>query len=188
MLPLSTPFQALMQVGLDWDRIPGALIPLVIFALRTTDLSLSTTRMLMVMRGRRWATWILAFMQSIIYIIGVAGVINNLDNPINLLAFAAGFASGNVVGILIENRLAPGHSHLRIISTGRGAAILERLHEAKIGATSLPAGGRDGTVEQIYCFVPRRKTPSTVDLILQVDPSAFISTAAVRRIDGGWQA
>jgi uncharacterized protein YebE (UPF0316 family) len=185
---LIEPIQGLMQIGLDWDSIPGAVVPLVIFALRTTDLSLSTTRMLMVMRGRRWTTWILAFMQSIIYLIGVAGVINNLDNPVNLLAFAAGFASGNVVGIFIENRLAPGHNHLRIISTGHGPAILERLHQAEIGATDISAGGRDGTVDQIYCFVPRRKTRATVQLILQVDPSAFISTAAVRRIDGGWQA
>ncbi|MGD8850339.1 MAG: DUF5698 domain-containing protein, partial [Anaerolineales bacterium] len=133
-------------------------------------------------------TWLLAFAQSIFYLFGVAGVISNLNNPMNILAFAAGFASGNVTGILIENRLAPGHSQIRIVSTGRGAAILEKLHEAEIGATDLSAGGRDGTVDQIYCFVPRRKARSTIKLILQVDPSAFISTVAVRRIDGGWQA
>ena len=188
MLALLEPLKEIAQITLDWDRIPVALVPLLIFALRTTDLSLSTTRMLMVMRGRRGITWVLAFFQSIIYVIGVAGVISNLGNPINLLAFAAGFASGNVTGILIENRLAPGHSHLRIISTGHGAAILEQLHAADVGATDLSAGGRDGTVDQIYCFVPRRKARATIDLILDVDPSAFISSIAVRRIDGGWQA
>jgi uncharacterized protein YebE (UPF0316 family) len=188
MFALINPLQSLVQIGLDWERIPVALVPVLIFALRTADLSLSTLRMLMLMRGQRWITWLLAFAQSILYIFGVAGVISNLDNPINLLAFAAGFASGNVTGILIENRLAPGHSHIRIVSTGHGAAILERLHEAEVGATDLTAGGRDGTVDQIYCFVLRRKARATVNLILQVDPSAFISTVAVRRIDGGWQA
>jgi uncharacterized protein YebE (UPF0316 family) len=187
MFSVIEPLKVFAQVGLDWDRIPVALVPLLIFALRTSDLSLSTVRMLMIMRGRRAITWVLAFLQSTIYIFGIAGVISNLDNPLNLLAFAAGFASGNVTGILIENRLAPGHSHLRIISTGRGAAILEHLHAADIGATDISAGGRDGTVDQIYCFVPRRRTRSIVNLILEIDPGAFISTVAVRRIDGGWQ-
>lgn len=188
MPSLSEPLQHLAQVGLDWGYIPAALIPLIIFLLRTADLSLSTLRMLSVMRGRRAAAWVLAFAQSLLYLFGVTGVISNLSNPLNLLAFAGGFASGNVVGILIENRLAPGHSHLRIVSTGYGAAILERLHEAEIGATDMSAAGRDGTVDQIYCFVPRRRTRATVELILQTDPKAFISTVAVRRIDGGWQA
>jgi uncharacterized protein YebE (UPF0316 family) len=176
------------QIGFDWSQIPVALIPFIIFLLRTGDLSLSTLRMLMVARGRRLTSWLLAFGQSILYIFGVAGVISNLDNPINLLAFAAGFASGNVIGIIIENRIAPGHSHLRVISTGYGAAILEHLHEAKIGATDMTASGRDGTVDQIYCFVPRRRGREAVALVLKIDPSAFISSVPVRRIDGGWRA
>ncbi len=188
MAALIDPLQHLAQIGIDWDRIPAALVPLIIFLLRTTDLSLSTLRMLSVMRGRRGPAWVLAFAQSILYLLGVVGVIANLSNPINLIAFAAGFASGNVAGILLESRLAPGHSHLRVISTGYGAAILEKLHEAEIGATDMTAGGRDGTVDQIYCFVPRRQARAAVNLILQIDPSAFISAVAVRRIDGGWHA
>jgi uncharacterized protein YebE (UPF0316 family) len=188
MLALIKPLQLLSQIGLDWDRIPPLLIPLIIFLMRSTDLSLSTLRMLMVTRGRRGASWLLAFAQSLFYLVGITGVISNLSNPINLLAFAAGFASGNVIGILIENRLAPGHSHLRIFSIGYGAAILDQLHQAEIGATDMAAGGRDGTVDQIYCFVPRRKARATVRMILQIDPSAFISAVPVRRIDGGWRA
>lgn len=184
---LVSPLPVLTQLGLDWDRVPVILVPLIIFALRTTDLSLSTLRMLMVLRGRRVPAWVLAFFQAILYLIGVSGVISNLNNLFNLLAFAAGFASGNVVGIIIENRLAPGHSHLRIVSTGRGAAILEHLHEAEIGATDLTAGGRDGTVDQIHCFVPRRIARTTIALVLNVDPSAFISAVPVRRLDGGWR-
>jgi uncharacterized protein YebE (UPF0316 family) len=188
MLALIESLRNLAQIGIDWDRIPMAFVPLIIFALRTTDLSLSTLRMHMVLRGRRMITWVLAFLQSSLYVIGVSGVISNLNNPLNLLAFAAGFATGNVVGIRLENRLAPGHSHLRVISTGYGAAILERLHETEIGATDMTAGGRDGTVDQIYCFVPRRKVRETTALILNVDPSAFISAVQVRRLDGGWKA
>lgn len=184
---LAPPLRWIAQGLLDWDRIPVEIVPLLIFALRTTDLSLSTLRMLMVLRGRRAITWVLAFFQSTLYIIGITGVISNLDQPLNLLAFAAGFASGNVVGMWIENRLAPGHSHLRVTSARRGAAILEHLHGAEIGATDMSAGGRDGTVDHIYCFVPRRELRRAVKLILRVDPSAFISTVQVRRIDGGWR-
>lgn len=188
MFALLEPLRNLVQIGIDWARIPAPVVPLIIFALRTGDLTLSTLRMLTVMRGQRWVSWVLAFCQSLLYVVGVAGVISNLDNPLNLLAFAAGFGSGNVVGMVIENRLGTGHNQLRIISSGYGAAILESLHEAGIGATDLSAAGRDGTVDQILCFVPRRKARPTIALILAVDRSAFISSVAVRRIDGGWQA
>jgi len=57
-------------------------------------------------------------------------VLSNLDNPLTILGYAAGFATGNVVGMLIEERLAIGHIHMSIISSARGVALAQALRDA----------------------------------------------------------
>jgi len=174
--------------GLDWSLLPPALVAPLIFLLRTCDLSLGTLRFLTVMRGRKATAWLLGFTQSLFYIVGIAGVITNLAQPLNLLAYAAGFATGTVAGVSIENRLAPGHILLRITSSHRGALILAQLHEQGIGATELSGIGKDGRVSMIYCFTPRRRIQYMRDLVLGLDPDAFLAIERVPALRGGWRA
>jgi len=174
-------------MSLDWSLIPAALLPLVILVIRIGNLSLSTLRVLTVVRGRKRAAWILGFVQSLLWVTVIAGVLNNLDNPWNLAAYAAGFATGNVLGIIIDGRIAPGHSLLRITSSIRGAAIMEALHQGGLGATEVAGSGRDGTVSLIYCYSPRRNVRKIKELVLQHDPQAFMTLLQVRQIGGGWE-
>src|SRR5512137_453094 len=88
----------------------------LIFLLRVSDMTLDTLRVLVVMRGRKGIAWVLGFFQSIIFVTAITSVLANLDNPLNILGYAAGFATGNVVGMLIEERLAIGHIQLSIVS------------------------------------------------------------------------
>lgn len=171
-----------------WARLPAAWFPLLIFLLRTVGISLATLRMLSVVRGRRLTAWCIAFVQSLLYVTVIAGTIANLDNPWNLVAFAGGFATGNVVGISLEGILAPGHTLLRISSAHVGTAVAEALRGEGWGATEVPARGRDGTVSLIYCYVPRREMPRARQAILEQDPEAFITALHVRSLSGGWRA
>jgi len=146
---------------IDFSIIPPLLLTVGIFFLRVTDMSLDTLRVLFVIRGRRPQAWILGFMQSALWVIAITSVLNNLDNLWNIVAYASGFASGNVVGMIIEERLAIGHSHLRIISSRRGDAIVEAVRAAGYAATEVAGRGKDGTVALISCSVRyRKKTPT----------------------------
>jgi len=68
--------------------------------------------MLSVARGRKPQAWLLGFLQALLFITVVSGLFSSLQSPLNLAAYAAGFASGTVVGMALESRLAPGHSLL----------------------------------------------------------------------------
>jgi uncharacterized protein YebE (UPF0316 family) len=176
------------MIGLSWDQVPESYIPLIIFGLRTLDLTVATLRMLLVVRGRKTLAWIFGLIQSASFVLGIAGVLGNLSNPINLLAYAAGFATGNVVGITIEARLAPGESLLRIVSSNWGALLTESLRNIGHGVTEVLGHGMEGTVSVIYCYVPRREVRSTKGEILAIDPNAFITVQGVRQLRGGWWA
>jgi uncharacterized protein YebE (UPF0316 family) len=104
-------------------------------------MTMDTLRVLVVLRGRKGIAWVLGFFQALIFVLAIGSVLSNLDNPLNVLGYAAGFATGNVVGMLIEERLAIGHVQLSIISSGRGSALADncarRLCHAEIPAARM---------------------------------------------------
>jgi uncharacterized protein YebE (UPF0316 family) len=179
-------------VGLPALPLPAGLptwaLPVLIFFLLTLNNALDTVRMLSLARGQRAAAWLAGFTQAGLFVTAIAGLLANLENPWNLAAFTAGFASGTVLGILTEARLAPGHRLVRIVSSRRGAAIADALRHRGWGATEFAARGQDGTVTLIWCHVPRRDAPAVTDRALELDPEAFITAENVRLSRGGWRA
>lgn len=169
--------------------IPAGLMPLVIFALRVSDMSLDTLRVLFVIRSQRGLAWVLGFFQSLVWVVAITTVLSNLGNLWNVVGYAAGFATGNVVGIVIEEKLALGHGHMRIISSSRGTAIAQAIRDAGYAATELPGRGRDGTVTVINCSVRRRDVRRVQKQVKEIDPNAFITVQEVRPLHRGfWRA
>ncbi len=161
----------------------------LIFVLRVCDMSLDTLRVLVVMRGRKGAAWVLGFFQAMIFVLAISSVLKDLDNPLNILGYAAGFATGNVVGMLIEERLAIGHVQLSIVSSRFGNAIAEQLRQEGYAITEIPARGRDGMVSLLTCGVLRKNVDRVHRSVKQVDPSAFITAEDVRPVRRGlWRA
>jgi uncharacterized protein YebE (UPF0316 family) len=174
---------------IDFSIIPPLLLTVGIFFLRVTDMSLDTLRVLFVIRGRRPPAWVLGFTQSALWVIAITSVLNNLDNLWNIVAYASGFATGNVVGMIIEERLAIGHSHLRIISSRRGNAIVEAVRAAGYAATEVAGRGKDGTVALISCSVRRRDISRVQKEIYKKDPDAFVTLEEIRPLHRGyWRA
>jgi uncharacterized protein YebE (UPF0316 family) len=166
--------------------LDSLLSALLIFGLRTTDITLATLRLLMVMRSRKLAAWVLGFFQALVFVIAISKILSDIGNWLNLIGYAAGFATGNVVGMFLEERLALGHTHLRIISSHQGPAIVERLRSEGYGVTEIPARGKDGMVTLLNCSVQRRRLGKARQVIEQIDPEAFITSEDVRALQHGF--
>ncbi len=116
-------------------------------------------------------------------------MLSDLDNLLNVVGYAAGFATGNVVGMLIEERLAIGHTHINIVSSRRGSAIAEHLRADGYAVTEIPARGKDGMVSLLNLSVLRKNGEKVRKLVNQIDPDAFITAEDVRPIRRGfWRA
>lgn len=175
---------------MELDLTPAALwIAFTIFLMRVGDMSLDTIRVLFVVRGRKGLAWVLGFAQALIFVIAISSVLSNLDNIINVITYAAGFATGNVLGMIIEERLAIGHIQLSIISPSRGAVIAQQLRDAGYGVTEFSARGKDGMVSVIQCSVLRKDISNVETTVLEADPGAFITAEDVRPVRRGfWRA
>lgn len=161
----------------------------LIFLLRVCDMSLDTLRMLVVMRGKKGIAWVFGFMQSAIFVVAIASVLSDLKNPLYVLGYAAGFATGNVVGMLIEERLAIGHIHMTVFSSSLGSAIAQRMRDEGFAITEVSARGKDGMVTLLHVNVLRRKVDQVHKIVNEVDESAFITAEDMRPVRRGfWRA
>jgi uncharacterized protein YebE (UPF0316 family) len=162
---------------------------LVIFLLRVTDMSLDTLRLLFVVKGKKPIAWILGFLQSLVFVVAISTVLSNLNNILNIIGYAAGFATGNVLGMFIEERLAIGHIAMRVISSKQGIRIAEALRKAGFAVTEIKARGKDGKVSLLNSSILRRDVSRFEGLVLKAEPGAFITAEDVRPIRVGfWRA
>lgn len=168
---------------------PAWLAALLIFCLRITDMTLDTLRVLFVVRGRKRLVWLLGFCQSAVFVIAITQVLSHLDTPLTVLGYAAGFATGNVVGITIEQRLALGHVRLQIISRRKGNDLAKALRDGGFGVTEMFARGKDGTVRVLTADVLRRDVNRARQLVNEADGNAFMTSEDVRPVwRGFWRA
>lgn len=160
--------------------LPGQWLAVLIFFARIVDVTLGTLRTILVVRGRVLMSSLLGFVEVTIWIFVITRVMKNLDNPWNMLGWAAGFATGNAVGILVERRLAMGKMVLRIITRRQGETVAAALRGLGFGVTSFEGRGMDGTVRLLYVVIDRAKSGTVKDVALQIDPDAVLITEDVR--------
>lgn len=160
---------------------------LFIFVARCVDVCLATLRILMVMRARRIAAAAVGFFEAVVWVLVVARVMAHLDNPVNLLVYALGFASGTYVGGIIEEKVAVGHLTLQVIcDDAHGAAMAEMLRDKGFAVTTMDAQGRDGPRKIIYVIAGRRWVPHVMGAVRAIDETAFVSVVDSRVAQGGF--
>jgi uncharacterized protein YebE (UPF0316 family) len=161
----------------------------LIFSLRVADMTLDTLRVLFVMRGKKQIAWVLGFFQSAIFVLAIGRVLTQINNPLNVIGYAAGFATGNVVGMIIEEKIAIGHILVNVISPRRGSAIVSQLRQNGYAVTELSGRGKDGMVSMLNCSVLRKQVEPVQQIVTEIDPEAFITVEDVRPLKHGfWRA
>jgi uncharacterized protein YebE (UPF0316 family) len=156
----------------------------VIFLARILDVSLGTLRTLLVIRSYRFYAALLGFLETVVWVLAAAQVLRNLNAWYLVVAYAAGFAAGNVVGIWLESKLAVGMELVRAISENREIHLAERLRAARYGVIEL--AGTDGLrpVEVLLITERRRKVPGLLSLIKTLDPTAVCTISDAKRYTG----
>ncbi len=121
-------------------------------------------------------------------IFALSWLVSDLGNWMKILGYAMGFASGLVVGMLIESRLAFGFTNLQVVTPHRGLEMAQGLRDQGYAVTEVSAHGKDGAVEILYCSVMRKYESKIFAAISNLDPEAFITAKNVYRIQHGfWQ-
>jgi uncharacterized protein YebE (UPF0316 family) len=169
----------------NFDWYSFVLLPLIIFLARILDVSIGTIRIVMVSRGKKLLAPLLGFLEVLIWIIAIGEIMQNLDNWINIVAYAAGFATGNYIGLIIEERLAMGVVRIQIITIKSASDLIAKLKSSGYGITHHEATGANGKVSIIYSIINRTDMSRVINLIKNYNPNAFYSVEDVRFVNRG---
>lgn len=166
------------------DEINWTLTAMVFFA-RIVDVSLGTMRIIFTSKGKRLLAPLMGFVEVFIWIVVVSQLVKNVSNLAGYLAYAAGFAAGNYVGMVIENRLAIGTLMVRAIVSGDPVNLIQTLIEAGYGVTYFDAQGASGPVKVIYTVIKRKEVKDVIKRIQDCDPDVFFTIEEVRQANKG---
>ena len=164
----------------------SSLGPLLIFFMRIVDVSLGTVRMLLIMRGQKvWAP-VIGFFEVLVWLLAAGTAIQHLESPWHVLGYAGGFAAGNLVGILIEQRLAFGFASVQVFAPSHGQELADALRAFGHGVTQLQGRGRQGPVDLLMSIVKRRDLPAISALVNDLAPESFVTVEEPNAIHHGW--
>lgn len=167
------------------------VMPVLIIMGRILDVSIGTIRIILVARGHRAAAPILGFFEVTIWLLAIGKVMDNMKSLSFLealpsyLAYGTGFALGNYIGMLIEEKVAVGMVAVRVITQRKSTRLPEELRTLGYGVTVLEGMGAKGPVTILFAVLPRKLLGRVIELINVYNPKAFYSVETVRRYGGG---
>lgn len=163
-------------------EINGSILTLLlaIFSARIIDVSIGTLRIIFLTRGLKYRAAILGFFESLVWVIAISQVMTNVNSWQAYLAFAGGFAGGNIAGIWLEEKIALGTLIVRIITRHEAGALVEALRAADYSVTNIAAEGEHGEVVVLFTIVRRKQLPGIFALIRRYNPNAFYTVEDVR--------
>jgi uncharacterized protein YebE (UPF0316 family) len=174
--------QFIESMGISPEIFLYVILPLLIFMGRIIDVSIATLRIIFVMSGKKFLAPILGFFESLIWLIAISQIFQNIDNFFSYLAFSGGFAAGTFVGMIIEEKLALGNVVVRIITRRDATALVDHLRERQFYYTNIPAEGREGKVNILFMVMKRNQLKGIIEIIKQFNPRAFYTVESVRKV------
>ena len=178
---------------------PILLTGVMVFFARICDVSIGTVRTIITVQGRTAIAFVLAVFEIIIWISVVSAVIHQVkEQPILVVFYAFGYATGNVVGILVERKLAFGVIILKVLTRDAGQEIADYLRQKGQPVTVFTGEGMRGPIKELYIACRRRDLKWILPEVKRLDSRAFYVIEQARDMSkilrpvhspmGGWRA
>jgi len=167
------------------DIFSWVVLPILIFLSRIIDVSIGTIRIIFVSRGKKNLAPFTGFFEVLVWIVAISQIMKHLDNFACYFAYAAGFAMGTLVGMILEEKLAIGMLVVRVILVKDECRLMERLHNAGFGVTVVDAKGANGDVKIVYTIIKRKELEEALEIVTKCNSKAFYSIEDARTVNQG---
>jgi len=161
-------------------------IPLLILVINILYISLLTIRTMFTLKGQRYYASATSAAEAFVFVLGIGLVIDNLDNLLNLFAYAGGFSIGILLGTRIEDRLALGYITVKVISKHCDYPLPQLLRRKGFGVTSWLGEGRGGQRLVMEILSSRKDQKDLYSYIVSCDPEAFVISYEPQHFRGGF--
>jgi uncharacterized protein YebE (UPF0316 family) len=156
----------------------------IVFAIKFINMALQTLSMNFLIKGRRLFTFIFAFLEVMVYLVGLSQVLNEMT-IYKMLGYALGYAIGALFGIWLEQKLAIGNQTWLIIPNENPYRLAYHLRDRGFGITTISGSGMDSNRMIILTTTMRKNIALLSASIAELAPDAFVSVLDTRTTMGG---
>ncbi len=158
----------------------------LIVLLRASNHTISTMKMLAVVRHRKLIAAALGALEALIFAFVFSHVIADMTNWVILAAYCLGATVGIYIGMTIEEHFAQHYVSLSVITNNGGHDIAVALRAAGFGVTEMQGEGRDGQVTMLRSIFELKQVSKAMQTVLEINPKAFTALEEERSIHAGW--
>ena len=181
---------------LSSDFFFWVVLPIIIFLSRIVDQTAGTMRVIFASKGFKKITPVLAFIESFIWLVAITQIMKHLDNWVCYVAYSSGYAMGNFVGIILDEKLSIGNAVIRVIPKKDSTEVIACLRSLNYGITSVEAEVMSnkttegdvviGKTKMFFTTVKRKDIKKVIEVINTYNPNAFYTVDEVRAVKDGY--
>jgi uncharacterized protein YebE (UPF0316 family) len=168
------------------DLFAWVVLPLLIFFSRILDVSIGTMRLIFVSKGYKSIAPVLGFFEVVIWLLAISQIMQNLNNVLAYFAYGAGFAMGNYLGIVIEERMSIGTVLIRVLPKTESIGLIRELRQHDFAVTTVDVEGMSGKTKMIFSIINRKHVNNYVDIVQQFNPKAFYTIEDIKSAKEGY--
>lgn len=169
--------------------ISGISLYIIIFIVKVIEVSLATLRIVLITKDERVKGAAIGFFEVTIWVLVVSTVLQDITtDPFKIVVYALGFAVGNYLGSLLENKLAIGVTNIEVIAHKiHGKRLANYLRANGLAVTSVSAYGMNDKREILYLHTARKKVKQTVKIIREFQEDVVITVNDIKPVYGGYK-
>ena len=172
-----------LDVLLNLDWINWVIMPILIFLARITDVRLGTIRVISIARGKKYLAPIIGFFEVTIWLVAIRQIMTSTsDNPIWLIAYAAGFAAGTFLGITLSEKLSITDLLVKVITKKSAKPLIKALKAKGYGVTDVETSSKKKTSHVILTIIRSADLNEITHIIKKHNPNAFFTVSDVKQV------
>ncbi len=160
-----------------------------IFLARIVDVSLGTIRTVLVVKGNRFTSAIIAFFEVLIWFIVAREALNtDLDSWLIPVFYSAGYAAGTYIGGFISNNFVERLISVSIITKSRlGTKMIKEIRKSGFGVSVLELKNPEDEINKKMLIVQlnKSKLKKLTKIIRSIDPDAFVVINETKYVQNG---
>ena len=128
----------------------------------------------------------LGFFEVTIWLLAIGQIMQHLNNIMCYIAYGAGFAMGNYIGIVLEEKMSIGTVLIRVIPKLNTDKLIDFLREREFAVTTVDVEGMSGKVKMLLSIVNRKHTKEYIEAVNQFNPKAFYTIEDIGSVKEGY--
>ncbi len=159
-----------------------------IFLARILDVSLGTVRTILLVKGRKGAASMIAFIEiSIWFLIVREALTLAIDHPWIIFAYAGGFTAGTYFGSVLSEKYITGTLNVQVISC-KNDELVDAIRSNDFAVSVVDVRGLEKEITRVMLFIEidKKDLNELRKVIKEVDEQAFVIVNETKYVQNGY--